>query len=188
VPTAAQRSGDFSGLIDPSTGLQKPLINEFTGKPFPANRIPSFLISPIALKAEALYPLGNLSPSLFSSTQILTNNYDQGGFRLDHYFSNSDQIFARYATSSTAVLDPLPINGSNVPGFPVGDDVRTHSFTVSDVHLFSPRTVQTVRAAFFRNVFRYGDAQNHTPASSLGFNYQPTLSSALGSPYLIVSG
>ncbi len=188
VPTAAERTGDFSGLVDPSTGLQKPLINEFTGQQFPGNQIPSFLISPVAQKAENLFPLGNLSASLFSSTQLLTDNYDQGGFRLDHYFSNSDQIFARYATSSLGTLDPLPSNGSNVPGFPVGNDIKTQSFTVSAVHLFSPRTVQTIRAAFFRNVFFYGEAQNHTPASSLGFQYQPTLSSALGSPYLIVSG
>ncbi|MBV9155439.1 MAG: TonB-dependent receptor, partial [Acidobacteriaceae bacterium] len=188
VPTAAERTGDFSGLINSSTGQPEPLINEFTGQPFPNNRIPSFLISPIALAAEKLYPLGNISPSLFSSTQMLTNDYDQGGFRFDHYFSNSDQIFARYSVSSLYELDPLPINGSNVPGFPVSDKITTNSATISDVHLFSSRTVQTVRAAFFRNVFLAGMAQNHTPASSLGFSYQPTLPSELGSPYLIVSG
>ncbi len=152
------------------------------------DQLPPFIISPIALSAEKLFPLGNLSPSLFSSTQIQTQNYDQGGFRLDHYFSNSDQVFARYATSSLHMLDPLPINGSGVPGFPVTDDITTNSATISDVHLFSPRTVQTARAAFFRNVFLYGAAQNHTPASSLGFTYQPTLSTEIGSPYLIVSG
>ena len=188
VPTAAQRAGDFSGIIDSSTGQQKPLINEFTGQPFPNNKIPPFLISPIAQAAEKLYPLGNLSPSLYSSTQLMTNNYDQGGFRLDHYFKNSDQLFARYATSTLHQLDPLPISGSNVPGFPVTNDITTNSATISDVHLFSPRTVQTVRAAFFRNVFLAGAAQNHTPASSLGFTYQPTLTSEMGSPYLIVSG
>src|SRR6185437_9152407 len=188
VPTPAQRRGDFSGIIDPSTGKPRPLINEFTGQPFPGNQIPPFLISPIARNAEALYPLGNIAPSLFSSTEILTNDYDQGGFRLDHYFGNGDQVFARYATSSLNMLDPLPINGSNVPGFPVADAITTNSATVSHVHLFSPRTVQTVRAAFFRNVFLYESAQNHTPASSLGFQYQPTLPTATGIPYLIVSG
>jgi len=188
VPTAAERTGNFSGLINPATGQPEPLINEFTGQPFPNNQIPTSLLSPIALKAENLYPLGNLSPSLFSSTQILTDNYNQGGFRFDHYFGNNDQIFARYATSSLYMFDPLPINGSNVPGFPVADDITTNSFTISDVHLFSPRTVQTIRAAFFRNVFFYEEAQNHTPASSLGFQYAPTLSAATGSPYLIVSG
>jgi hypothetical protein len=181
VPTAAQRTGDFSGQPGP-------LINEFTGQPFPNNKIPPFLISPIAAAAAKLYPLGNISPSLFSSTQTLTTNYDQGGFRLDHYFGNSDQIFARYASSSLYELDPLPINGSSVPGFPVTDNITTNSATVSHVHLFSSRTVQTVRVAFFRNVFSQGTAQNHTPASSLGFTYKPTLSSVAGSPYLIVSG
>ncbi|MBV9441469.1 MAG: TonB-dependent receptor, partial [Acidobacteriaceae bacterium] len=38
------------------------------------------------------------------------------------------------------------------------------------------------------NVFLRGAASNHTPASSLGFTYEPTLSSALGIPYLILSG
>ena len=181
VPTAAQRTGDFSGQSDP-------LINEFTGQPFPNNKIPPFLINPIGAAATNLYPLGNIAPSLFSSTQMLTSDYDQGGLRFDHYFGNSDQIFARYATSSQYQLDPLPINGSSVPGFPVTNDIRTNSATVSYVHLFSSRTVQTVRVAYFRNVFSKGTAQNHTPASSLGFRYQPTLSSVAGAPFLIVSG
>jgi Carboxypeptidase regulatory-like domain/TonB dependent receptor len=188
VPTAAQRTGNFSGIVDPATGQPVPLINEFTGQPFPGNQIPSFLLSPIALKAERLYPLGNLSPSLFSSTQILTNNYDQGGFRVDHYFNNGDQLFARYATSSLGALDPLPINGSGVPGFPVANSITTNSFTLSHTHSFSQQTVQIVRAAFFRNVFFYEEAQNHTPGSDLGFIYQPTLGVSAGPAYLIVSG
>lgn len=191
VPTAAERQGDFSGLTD-SSGNPKPLINEFTGQPFSYNgtlgRIPPFILNPIALKAESLIPLPNIGPSLYSSTQLLSNNYDQGGFRLDHYFSNGDQIFARYATSSVHELDPLPINGSGVPGFPVANNITTNSATISDVHLFRPSLVQTARAAFFRNVFLEGAATNHTPASDLGFTYQPTLSSALGIPYLIISG
>jgi Carboxypeptidase regulatory-like domain/TonB dependent receptor len=188
VPTAAERIGDFSGLTN-SSGNPVPLINEFTGQPFsPTNQLAPYMLSPVALKAQSLIPLPNIGPSLFSSTQLLTNNYDQGGFRLDHYFSNSDQFFARYSTSTQHELDPLPINGSGVPGFPVTDDVRTNSITMSHVHLFSPTLVQTARIAFFRNVFLEGAATNHSPASNLGFTYQPTLSSALGDPYLIISG
>ena len=182
VPTAAERMGDFSGLSGP-------LINEFTGQPFSTtNQLAPYMLSPISLKAESLIPLPNIGPSLFSSTQLLTDNYDQGGFRLDHYFGNSDQFFARYATSSQHELDPLPINGSGVPGFPVADDIDTNSITLSHVHLFSPALVQTARVAFFRNVFLQGAATNHSPASDLGFTYQPTLASELGDPYLIISG
>ncbi len=191
VPTAAERSGNFSGLTD-SNGNPTPLINEFAGRPFSYNgvegQIPPFLLNPIALKAESLIPLPNIGPSLYSSTQLLTNNYDQGGFRLDHYFSNSDQMFARYSVSSQHELDPLPINGSGVPGFPVANDILTNSATISQVHLFSPQLVQTARVAFFRNVFLEGAATNHSPASALGFTYQPTLPSAVGDPYLILSG
>jgi len=70
----------------------------------------------------------------------------------------------------------------------VTNDVTTNSATVSHVHLFSPKLVQTARLAFFRNVFLQGAATNHSPASDLGFTYQPTLASALGAPYLILSG
>ncbi len=191
VPTAAERSGDFSHLTD-SGGNPEPLINEFSGRPFSYNgvlgQIPPSLLSPISLKAESLIPLPNIGPTLYSSTQLLTNNYDQGGFRLDHYFGNNDQLFARYAASSQHELDPLPINGSGVPGFPVTNNVTTNSATISYVHLFSPELVQTVRVAFFRNVFLEGAATNHSAASNLGFTYQPTLSSELGDPYLILSG
>lgn len=186
VPTPAQRNGDFSG-----TGV--PLINGFTGQRVQdqngnVDRIPSFLLNPISLRALNLIPLGNLSPSLYSSTQIFTNNYDQGGFRFDHYFGNQDQLFIRYATSGQHVLDPLPINGSNVPGFPTANDFRAHSVTASYVHLFSNRTVQTARVAFFRNEASLNNAQNNTPASSLGFSYAPTLPPNTGIPFLIVSG
>jgi hypothetical protein len=181
VPTVAEHSGDFSG--------QPPLINEFTGQQFPNNMIPSSLISPIALKAEQLYPFPNAPNQVYESTQIGINNYDQGGFRFDHYFAGGrDQLFLRYSSSKLHEFDPLPIAGAGVPGFPVTDDISTNSVTISDVHLSSPETVQTFRASFFRNVFLNGQALNHTPGSSLGFDYQPTLGLNQGVPYLIVSG
>ena len=188
VPTAAERNGDFSGLSDPATGQHVPLINEFSGQPFPGNQIPSSMQNPIAVQAEKLYPLPNSGTNVFESTQLGSTNFDQGGFRVDHYFGPNDQVFARYSTSSLHQFDPLPISGAGVPGFPVTDDIATNSATASWVHLISPQTVQTVRGSFLRNAFLAGQAANHTPGSSLGFQYQPTLGLNQGVPYLIVSG
>ncbi len=185
VPTPAERMGDFSGTGVPLLGF-----NFQTGgfDPVPGNKIAPSQFSPVAQNALQLYPLGNVSPSLYTATQVGTNNYDQGGFRLDHNFSEGDQLFLRYATSSTSEMDPLPIAGAGVPGFPVGDSIRTQSVTASETHVFSPSTLQTFRAAFFRNEFIFGQRLNATPPSALGFQYQPTLGLAAGTPYLIVSG
>jgi hypothetical protein len=188
VPTAAERAGDFSGLTDPATGQATPLINEFTGQPFPGNRIPASMQSSISQLASKLYPLPNIGTNVFESTQIGNDNYDQGGFRYDRYFGPSDQLFVRYSTSSLHDFDPLPINGAGVPGFPVSDDIVSNSVTGSWVHLLTPETVQTVRGSIFRNAFPEGQAVNHTPGSNLGFQYQPTLALNDGVPYLIVSG
>ncbi len=180
VPTAAEHTGNYAG--------QAPLINEFSGQQFPGNMIPPSLISPVSAAAANLYPLPNAPNQVFETTRIGINNYDQGGFRLDHYFGEKDQLFLRYSGSGTHAFDPLPIAGAGVPGFPVTDDLTTNSFTISNVHLTSPQIVQTFRASFFRNVFLNGQAVNHTPGSSLGFDYQPTLGLNEGVPYLIVSG
>ncbi len=53
------------------------------------------MLNPIGLAAGNLYPLGNVSPSIYESTQMASDNYNQGGFRYDHYFGNNDQVFAR---------------------------------------------------------------------------------------------
>ena len=140
------------------------------------------------LKGLNFYPEGNISRSLYASTQMLSNDSDQGGFRFDHNFSGGDQLFLRYATAITSQIDPLSISGANVPGFPVGDDIRTHSVAASDTHRFSPGTIHTFRAGFFRNMFLFDKRPNRTPPSDLGFQYQPSLALSSGPPFLIVSG
>jgi hypothetical protein len=70
----------------------------------------------------------------------------------------------------------------------VANSITTNSVTISHTHSFSPQTVQVARTAFFRNVFFYEEAQNHTPGSEFGFTYQPTLGVSAGPPYLIVNG
>jgi hypothetical protein len=188
VPSDAERTGDFSGLTDPQTGAPAPLINYFTGQPFANNRIPADAMDPLASKLVSFYPHANAGPNLFVTTQMLSNDADQGGLRYDHVFGSRDQLFAHYARSVTSDIDPLSIAGANVPGFPVGEDIATHTATASETHTFSPTTVNSVRAAFFRNVFDTDKPLNRTSPADLGFGYNSTLLAAQGPPFLIVSG
>ncbi len=188
VPTPAERTGDFSGLTDPQTGQPVPLINYFTGQAFPGNRLPTSAMNPVSLSLLKYYPLGNLSPSLYSSTLMMTNDSDQGGGKLDHVFSERDQLNLRYAYASGSNVNPLSIKGADVPGFPVGDDLATNSVNLSETHAFGPNMLNSVRAGYFRHSFLFDKRLNRTSPRDLGFQYDTTLDAAQGPPFFIVNG
>lgn len=186
VPTAQQRTGNFSDLVDPSTNNL--LINFLTGQPFPGNQIPPFLLSPVSQKVLQYYPLGNTSPTTYTATQVQQNVNDQGGARLDWNQSESNLWSLRYAVSSGSNVNPLSIRGADLPGFPVGDDLATNSAAVSQTHLFSSSVLNNARVSFFRNSFLFDKRFNRDSPRSLGFNYDSTLAAAEGPPYFIING
>ena len=110
VPSPGQREGDFSDL-------GYPLLNIAAGgTPFPGNIIPAAAINPVARNVVSLYPLGNVSPTIYRDTLVGTNHADQAGGRLDVNASASDQIFARYSFSGGNNINPVSVRGTDVPG------------------------------------------------------------------------
>ena len=185
VPTQLERQGDFSKTIDPSTGQVDPLINEFTGQPFPGNKLP--FINSISQNLLPFFPLPNSGTNTFVSTQTLQDTNDQFGVRLDHYISPRNILNFRYMFSNSNVLDPLSTSGADVPGFPVGEDHRAQNFVGQVTHNFSPAMVGVARFSFLRYKFLFDEHINHTAPSSLGFQYQPSLDIAAGPPFIQVS-
>ncbi|HJS99080.1 MAG TPA: TonB-dependent receptor [Terriglobales bacterium] len=186
VPSLLERQGNFSKTIDPSTGKVDPLINEFTGQPFPGNQLP--FINPIAQNLLPFFPLPNLGTNVFIATQSLHADNDQFGVRVDHYISPADTLNFRYMFSNSSTLDPLSTAGADVPGFPVGEDQRAQNFVAQETHSFSPAMIGVGRFSLLRNKFLLNEHINHTSPSDLGFQYQPTLASAAGPPFIQVNG
>ena len=61
-----------------------PLLNFAAGGvPFPGNQIPPAAINPVARNVLNLYPLGNVSPSIYRETLVGKNVLDQAGGRVD---------------------------------------------------------------------------------------------------------
>ena len=187
VPSDLERQGDFSQSVDAS-GQVPPLINYLFGQVVPGNRIPAEQINPVSKNILNFYPRPNVGRNLFTSTEVLENNTNQFGGRIDHRLSASDEIFVRYLFSQSEVFNPLSINGADVPGFPVADDIRSQNVMVSNTHTLSPTLVNYSRFAYFRNRFDFDQRFNHTLPSSLGFNIQPTFDEAVGPPFIQVSG
>lgn len=188
VPTAAQRQGDWSGVINPATGGPFQLLNLATGQPFPDNKIPAAALSPISQQVLSLYPLPNRGGNTFTATQVQNNSSDQGGTKIDWQRNDRDRWFLRYAAAGQENRNPLSVRGADVPGFPVGDEITTHSAVVSNTRVLSPTLINVVRLGFFRNDFLFDKRFNHTPASALGFDYSTTYQPALGPPFFNIQG
>jgi hypothetical protein len=138
VPTAAQRSGDFSGgptIYDPNTHL-----------PFAGNIIPEDRINPISQAFMNLYPDAN-SGSFFVISPIENDGINQGDFRLDYNPSTRDLFFLRYSISGRKDVRPAPL-----PGLANGGDSSTgigwedtQGASLGYTHTFTPRTVNEAR-------------------------------------------
>ena len=103
VPTAAQRAGDFSGL------LPKAIRDPNSAAPFPGNLIPASRYNPVSK-----YIVDNTLPIPASGNRVFTtapNNVDDSQIlaRGDHSFSDRNRISGRYYkswASSPAYLNP----------------------------------------------------------------------------------
>jgi hypothetical protein len=194
VPSLKQRAGDFSELCPEGftqgfcNNPQHQLFNVFANAPYPNNLLPPEQLDAVSQNLLPYFPLPNAGTNLFSTTQILTNNSDQFGIKVDHYLDPRDTLNFRYMFFQLSQLDPLTSGGASVPGFPVGEDQRAQNFVAEDTHTFSPNLIAVLRFSFLRNKFLFGERENHQPPSDFGFQYTPSLDIATGPPFIQVNG
>lgn len=182
VPTEAQRRGDFSGQ-------RTPLINiAGGGVPFPGNLVPASLLNPLGVKASQLYPAGNTAPTVHTATVITSNDTNQTGLRADWQPSERSRWNTRYSFSDGFNVNPISIRGSDLPGFPVRDDLTTHSFTIGETHVFTPNLISSVRASLFRHSFLFDQRLNRTSPREFGFNYDSASPAGQSLPFFNVNG
>jgi hypothetical protein len=117
VPTADQRTGDFSSLKD-QTGrsilIYDPLSTvpvagspgKYTRGAFPGNAIPTNRLDPVALKLMSYYPLPNVTPvNAFTNSQNYLsqssayNRQTEWSIKVDDNLSDTRRIFGRYSQS-----------------------------------------------------------------------------------------
>jgi len=184
VPTALQRSGDFSQtyasassttpipIYDPASTTANPNGNGFVRTQFAGNKVPRF--DPVALAVLNYMPLPNIAPTDPKTNALNFYSEATGGIdqdviaaRVDHHISSLDNIFVRYAGN---------LNTTNTVGYGLGDadplarnDTRkNYNLAVGETHTFSSSVLNEFRASFVR--------QNLTFLSpSVGKNYPEQL-------------
>jgi hypothetical protein len=171
VPTALQRTGDFSQtynaqgqvipLYDPGTTAPNPSGNGYIRQPLAGNIVSQGRMDALALTLLKYMPLPNTTPAdpFTNSNNYLaqapaTIDQDVIVVRLDHRFSEADNIWSRYSGN---------LNTNDVAGFGLGDadsqarnDYRAnHNVALGETHVFSPSLLNEFRVSLLRQYLTY---------------------------------
>ena len=182
VPTAAERTGDFSALLalnNPAKNINYQIYNPFSAtlvngevvrSPYPNNIITSPL-STIAQAVLNFYPQPNIA-STSDQNNYFTQNPSQDNFnndfaRVDWAVSERQKLFVTYRYNNR--LQQVNSVFGNSPA--LGDQLRriNNGATIDDVYTITPTLIAEGRL----NYTRYEQDQNTTAAgfdsTSLGF-------------------
>lgn len=118
------------------------------------NHLPSSRLDANAIKLLQLYPAAN-GPGLFNNytnNPALQNQIDQSDIRVDHNFSDKDQMFGRVSFALNSLFSPAPFQGvADGGGFNAGYQQNpTLSTVLSETHSFSPTLINEARVGVNR--------------------------------------
>src|SRR3954469_653446 len=112
VPTAAMRAGDFSELLNTSSGFYNTaqiIRDPLTGQPFPNNVIPTDRLSANGIAIMNLYPLPTPGYRSGSANSIFNSDNPQDqrkdNIRLDYRINDKNQITYRYSKYNWVSVD-----------------------------------------------------------------------------------
>ena len=161
VPTAAERTGDFSA------SARRP-IDPLTRQPFPNGIIPIDRFDPTARRIlEQHIPLANTPGGFFEITQSEPLDTDEYQGKVDHYLGQSHQLTGSYYRTKGQTTESL---AGNLPWSQRQFSWLQQNFNAGHTWTVNPTTVNQFRLTYVRN---FGGRTN-LPALSLadfGSNY-----------------
>jgi hypothetical protein len=182
VPTAAERTGDFSGMTSALTGSvsgpyfagllsQKLGYNVTAGEPYyatgcthtsqcvlPNAKIPAAVWSTAAQHLLSYVPVANAGAGTFSSSAAEQSiRDDKGALRMD-WNTRIGSMAGYYFFDDYRVDNPYPTGtgGASVPGFDALNFGRAQLLALSDTKTFGANTVNLARASYMRNAANVG--------------------------------
>jgi hypothetical protein len=148
VPSALERTGDFSQSPDLAGALADPLANPKAN--FPGNKIPLTRFSPIAGKILQYYPLPN-RPGQANNLVVNANSESKWNSFMgkgDHRFSDANTVSARFMKRFNHSGNPF--DGDSVGTF--GNYITSHDSLagLSFTHMFGPTLINELRTGMSR--------------------------------------
>jgi hypothetical protein len=189
VPTAAERTGDFSQIGSSNTTSVLPIYDPQTstgcsGNPPPATCRTQFafggvpnVIDParIDITAKALlsyFPMPNQTgnPSgNFVTSYSTGGNVDQYNERIDYDLSSRQRIFGRYTQSHILSLPDAPF--PNICKDRCTEDTKAKQISLGDTIVFSPKTILDLHLGYTRYIYIRTPTSQGIDLSKFGPNW-----------------
>ncbi len=141
VPTAAERSGDFSSI-------NRQLVNPFTGVAFPNNQIPTSDFSPASVKILKPSP-ATATPSGVTYYSLPDNEHENQFLTRADYDLTKHRIYGRYFYSRYG--KDAVIGSSNILTSNRGFDLFDQGAAVSDTYTITPKLLNSFIFSYNRN-------------------------------------
>lgn len=182
VPTAAERTGNFSGPGEPT------IYDPTTGQPFPGNVIPTDRISQFANAALGIFPAPNFNGSgaNFSRSIANKNDFDNYTIKSDVNLRDSDALsghFAYYKQNVTQ-YNVMPLSGQIQPN-------KSLNASISERHTINPRAINEVWFGYNYGDLLASQEKTPTPISATQFGLTNTATSNpefFGVPQITITG
>ncbi len=200
IPSAKMRTGDLSELLDPSnpfTGAVTTVKDPVNGANFGGNIIPPARINRVAqILMDTWYPIPNRSGGQnYLANGTRTEYRNQWNAKVDHKFTDKNNLSAGYQYMNNNPYEGLgyiSLCGTRtLPGHGCTDTTKTQVAFISDVHVFTPATINELRLGYTRlYALRIPEAGDKGIADKLA---QPGLPGAQfkynqGGPQVSISG
>jgi hypothetical protein len=180
VPTAAQRSGDFSSslgallyrqangtsgttvtatplLVIDTAGntvqARSGMIFNAAGRAYVNNIIPAGELAPQAVALLPIWPLPNTGTNQFTFSPVNLQNTRQETFRIDHNFNDNHRIFGRYTHDLNVTQETGGLfQGINLPNIATTDTrIPGQLLAINFTSIISPRVVNEASYNFSQN-------------------------------------
>ena len=208
VPTLAQREGNFAsnlgallylqsnGTISSTVSTSPVMVTDTNGDSIQArvgqifrpsdhrayanNQIPINTFDSVAGGLLQRYPSPTSTGTANNFTRIGNESDDQDQYdgRVDHRFSEKDQIYGRisYLKDLTAPVTPLPDGSGNITTGVTGlTDTRAQSLAGNFIHIFNSHTLNEFRLGYTRrSVDRDATSLDSPPSQSIRLPGIPT--------------
>ena len=161
TPTAAQRSGDFSGDT-------RQLISPSTGQPFAHNQIPTTMFDPIANKILALVPIGAPGTGIVQYLSRFVGNDNQFVARVDENFNQRFKVFGSYIYDGLQE-PPTSVAGNLLTANP-NQTWLSQFGVVNATYIVNSSLTTTLVASISRRGNRYTSPPGFAGWSGLGAN------------------